>query len=140
NFNSYEFIFIFLPAAVALFYVAPAPARIFALIFVSLLFYSFFGIVPFCVMALTIVWGWISGLVLARSKSRWLLPIALLGPFCTLFLFKYLQFAFDLTGASAATRNLFSFFLVNTLPAGVTFHTFQVAAYMIDVHDRRIKP
>jgi alginate O-acetyltransferase complex protein AlgI len=140
NFNSYEFIFLFLPLAVALFYLAPAVGRIFVLIFISLLFYSFFGTVPFCVMVLTIIWGWISGIVLAQSTSRLMVVVALLGPFSILFLFKYLQFAFDLTNASVATRNLFSFFLVNTLPAGVSFHTFQVTAYMLDVRARRIKP
>jgi alginate O-acetyltransferase complex protein AlgI len=51
----------------------------------------------------------------------------------TLFLFRYLDFTLTTVNAGPATRDVLGLFLAVTLPAGISFYTFQIMSYSLDV-------
>jgi len=68
------------------------------------------------------------------------LVVAISFPLLILFLFKYLDFVLCSINASGDIRGFFSLFLAIVLPAGISFYTFQLLSYSIDVADKKIVP
>ncbi len=56
-----------------------------------------------------------------------------------LFMFKYLNFTLTTFGAGENIRSSFNFFLSVTIPAGVSFYTFHILSYSLDVASGKIK-
>lgn len=139
NFNSFEFILIFLPVVFVLFHTLPALCRIPLLLLSSLVFYGVAGIVPLIFMIVSILWGFVVALITGYTERPIWKVVAIAFPLAVLFLFKYLGFTLDSFGAGDETRDLFLFFLSITLPAGISFYTFQIVAYNLDVHAGRIE-
>ena len=140
NFNTVEFVLIFLPATLAAFYLAPVRLRIPVLLLASLVFYGASGLLPLSLLVGTIVWGFAAAFWLRRIRWRTAaLFVAIVPPLLVLFLFKYLGFAFSALGVSESARGLVPLFLLSTLPAGISFYTFQVCSYLIDVGDGKLE-
>ncbi len=140
NFNTVEFLFFFFPATLLIFYLVPMRLRLTVLFTASLVFYGSSGLVPLCLLMATIAWGY-----LLSNHARWLpknlfITACVSFPLLALWLFKYLGFSFDLVQAGEGARDLFSVFMVVLIPAGISFYTFQVLAYCIDVADGTIEP
>ncbi len=140
NFNTIEFLFVFLPVTLIVFYVVPVRFRLGVLFLASLVFYGASGLIPLFLLISTIAWGY----VLANLSTKLSKPVLLISsisfPLIVLWLFKYLGFSLDLVGAGQDTREHFSSFLVVLIPAGISFYTFQILAYCIDVADGKIEP
>ena len=68
----------------------------------------------------------------SRSVAKLLVVTA---PLLILFLFRYLDFGLDTIGIPKNERQSFSFFLDVLVPAGISFYTFQIIAYGLDVID-----
>ena len=146
-FNSYEFIFLFCPATVAVFFLFARKSRNLALgwiIVASLLFYAWWRPANLLIICTSLAVNFIFASLLRRYASDQHPPrtrnllLALGVGFNLLFLgyFKYVNFVqsviHDVTGAD--------FVLVHViLPLGISFFTFQQIAFLIDVHGRRIK-
>lgn len=122
-FNSLEFLFVFLPAFLAVYYIAPPRLRSGVLLLSSLAFYGwgvrsapwmlglFLGLTAFSYLAaLLMVW--------LPSAARGLLVITWTVLFGTLLTFKYMGLFTD------APLHL---------PLGISFYTFSLAAYLADV-------
>ena len=125
GFNTLPFIFIFLPVFLAVYYLMPERLRNGVLTLGSLVFYLLGTWKrPWCLalllglMALT----WLSGRKLAGSKPLLVGNLLVLG--LCLFGFKYA----GLLGSGIA------------LPLGLSFYSFQMAAYVIDVYRGRMEP
>ena len=125
GFNTLPFIFIFLPVFLAVYYLMPERLRNGVLALGSLVFYLLGTWKrPWCLalllglMALT----WLSGRKLAGSKPLLVGNLLVLG--LCLFGFKYA----GLLGSGIA------------LPLGLSFYSFQMAAYVIDVYRGRMEP
>jgi alginate O-acetyltransferase complex protein AlgI len=146
-FNSYEFIFAFLPVTLAGFFSLGRFSRTAGLqwiIFASLCFYALWRPVNVLIIAPSIVINfglarWLQRLGLDDKRTRMARLVLLLGiAFNVAFLgyFKYIDFG------RSAINDIFGTNLVLThvvLPLGISFITFQKIAFLIDVHAGRVK-
>ena len=146
-FSSIEFIFIFLPIFFLVYYLLPFRGKNLWLFIASLAFYSY-GVLDepryILLLIISIVLNYFFGLAISRSeqrKSLWL-AAGLAYNFAWLFLFKYSDFIF---------ANINAFFgrffpdlgfelpLANwILPIGISFYTFQICSYIIDVYKQKV--
>ena len=146
-FNSYEFIFAFLPATVAGFYLLGPRSRNLSLhwlILASLFFYAWWRPLNVLIIAPSILVNFALARGLQRlarneKRPRPALAVLILGiAFNVAFLgyFKYTYFLGtainDALGAHLTLAHI-------VLPLGISFITFQKIAFLIDVHSRRIE-
>jgi alginate O-acetyltransferase complex protein AlgI len=146
-FNSYEFLFVFLPVTLVGFYLLGAFSRTSAilwLILLSLLFYGWWRPVNLLIIGPSIIINYTLAALLLRLNQNEGSPgasraVLLLGiAFNVLFLgfFKYTDFLSgtinDVFGAHLILRHII-------LPLGISFITFQKIAFLIDVQAGRIK-
>lgn len=146
-FNSYEFIFVFLPATLAMFFLlgrASRDAALSWLIVASLLFYAWWKPSNVLIILTSLLTNYIFARLLFRivadKEKPWIGKLVLgLGiTFNIVFLgyFKYANFL------QSAMNDLMGTDFVLTqiiLPLGISFFTFQQIAFLIDVHGRNIK-
>jgi alginate O-acetyltransferase complex protein AlgI len=104
----------------------------------SIVFYAFSGIVYFFLL-LCIVWlNYIVSLRLQRA-TRYLLVTVIVVDTANLFFFKYAEFTFEALHFDYLVA-VPTFWKELVLPAGISFYTFQIIAYQIDVWKRKIPP
>ena len=145
-FNSYEFIFAFLPLAVAIFFVLGTFSRTWALssiIVASLCFYGWWRPLNILIISPAVLVNYTLARTLQRLSRQeervWSRAVLLTGiAFNVAFLgyFKYANFAVNVA------NDVFGRDLVLTqiiLPLGISFITFQMIAFLIDVHGGRIE-
>ncbi len=150
-FSDLKFLFIFMPVMFAVYYLAPRKARIPCLLLGSLAFYVWGVIllqqplyyIPLFLLASLV--NWLLGLLIERGKKSrraWLI-VGLVYNFGWLFLFKYADFF--LGTAQSAVNRFWPFsgitlpLLQWALPIGISFYTFQIVSYLVDVYRRDIK-
>lgn len=135
-FQSQEFILALLPITLALYYAfADRPlARQTTLVVASLVFYGWWDarFVPLLLVHCAIAWA---GPVLAqRTGRRAFIDLAIALQFLSLAFFKYSNFIVAnveaLTGAALPKSDIL-------LPIGISFYTFQLVSYLIDVRRRQ---
>jgi D-alanyl-lipoteichoic acid acyltransferase DltB (MBOAT superfamily) len=140
-FNSALFLFFF-PCVAALLYATPSQLRWVTLLLASILFYASWDyrylVIIFAIAAVAYVYGHACQ-HLANGAARWALAGALVLILLPLAFFKYANFilgnlapAFNAFGA-AAPGPISSLIL----PLGVSFYTFQLLSYCLDVHAGR---
>jgi alginate O-acetyltransferase complex protein AlgI len=140
NFNSLEFLVLFLPATLLVFYAVPRHLRLWVLVGASLVFYGVSGPEVLLAFVIAIAWGYATAFLLQRWPKALALVMAVSVPAFTLVMFKYLGFILDSVQAGPDMRAHFSFFLGILLPAGISFYTFEIVSYSIDVADGKIPP
>jgi alginate O-acetyltransferase complex protein AlgI len=138
NFNSLEFLVLFLPAALLTFYAVPMRLRLWVLVGASLLFYGVSGPEVLLAFVLAIAWSYCTAFLFLRWPKLPALLIAISVPVFILVMFKYLGFLLGTVQAGPETRAYFSFFFNILLPAGISFYTFELVSYSIDVADLKI--
>lgn len=134
-FSSITFLFYFLPAALILCLLAPAAWRNAALLGVSLIFYAWGEPKAIWILLASLIIGYLAGRALAgrggTTQGRILLAAALTLCIGLLGLFKYAGFFLEalrpVTGHSLPSLDL-------KLPIGISFYTFQLISYLIDVY------
>jgi len=139
NFNTVEFLFFFLPATLIAYFAVPPRWRIYVILLASLVFYGASGLTPLFLLLLTITWGYVVSNYARALPRRLLIALSVCFPLLMLWLYKYLRFTIDLVGAGSTTTGLFEPFLVVVIPAGISFYTFQMISYCIDVADGKIE-
>ena len=134
-FSSIPFLYYFLPAVMAVYFLVPRGAKNGVLLFSSLLFYGWGEPKLLWLMVGTILLFFLCGLAIHRAEQRrwkkvWLtvsvvISLGLLG------LFKYADLFVgtfnSLTGLSVPLLKL-------ALPVGISFYTFQCLSYTVDVY------
>lgn len=148
-FNSYEFIFLFLPIVLIGYYAVFRGHRA-RMIFLTVMSYIFYGWwdYRFCALMLISTWlDYVAGAKVAsgttsRARKAWV-GVSLVGNLGLLGFFKY----FDL---GAQTLNELAKWLGRdsplipllhvTLPVGISFYTFQSMSYTIDIYRGCAKP
>lgn len=141
-FSSGVFLFLFLPLLVVLYYSPLFPKRSsknFLLLSASLFFYAWGEPVFVFVLLLSVIINQYLGKRLTKKhpKRKRYLAIALLYNIGLLFVFKYLGF---LTENIAAVAGKESLALKISLPIGISFFTFQMLSYILDIYYGRVKP
>jgi alginate O-acetyltransferase complex protein AlgI len=136
-FTSVTFLFFFLPAVVALYWLAPRPARNFVLLAASLLFYTWGSGAIVGVLFVSVLVDYALGFVAAAgaaNEDARLKRLAIAGSVVVnLGLLCWFKYAGWLIG-SAADAGIWSGAAPEIiLPIGISFFTFQSMSYTIDV-------
>ena len=135
-FSTPIFLFLFLPAVLVLNYIIPKKyiaAKNVVLLIASLFFYAWGEPKNVLLMLLSIAVNYVCGLLLGRfdsdeKKRKVVLWVSVVFNLGLLFFFKYFNFV---------TGGLFP---VIKLPIGISFFTFQIMSYTIDVYRRSVEP
>ena len=132
-FSSPLFLFAFLPALLTVYFIVPGRLKNAVLLLFSLAFYAFGEPKNVIVMIGTIALNYGFGLLIEKDpkRKRLFLALAMIADLGALFVFKYLNFAANMLNAVAGTalriRQI-------ALPIGISFYTFQIMSYTIDVY------
>lgn len=137
-FCSISFIFFFLPFALFInFLCSKVYVKNFVLFILSLLFYAWGEPVYVFLMIFSITINYFFGLGICCSKrllKKILLVTCLLLNFGILFYFKYLAFVLKIIFSIFSKTNIDSQFSSVVLPIGISFYTFQIVSYIVDVY------
>jgi alginate O-acetyltransferase complex protein AlgI len=131
-FSTFEFIVGFLPIALAGYWsLAAYPrARLWFLLLISLVFYSYWDWRFTPLLVGSIIFNWLAAGAFFRYRRREILVAAVIGNLLCLGVFKYLGFfesiVFDSTGWDPAIARL-------ALPLGISFFTFHHIIYLVDL-------
>lgn len=140
-FSSIVFLFTFLPIILILYYLVPRPMKNVILLFGSLLFYAWGELVYIFLMIFSILFNYICGLDIARNlkdpaaaKRSLIFTVAV--NLCILGFFKYEGFVLD---SLSAVLPVDIPYRAMALPIGISFYTFQILSYIIDVYRGHVK-
>ena len=138
-FSSLTFLIIFLPILLVIYYISKDKYRNIILFIFSLLFYAWGEPKYIFLMLLSIVINYFLAIFIDKFKSknnkRIIMILAVIFNVSLLFVFKYLNF-FITNINSLFNTNLG---LLNiTLPIGISFYTFQILSYVIDVYKKEV--
>ena len=132
-FSSIPFLYYFLPAVLAVYFLTPRKGKNAVLLLASLIFYGWGELRLLPLMVFTIGLCYVCGLGIERSRNRkklWLLASIVISV-GQLGVFKYADF---FSGSLNAVTGLKIPLLHLALPVGISFYTFQCLSYTIDVY------
>ncbi len=139
-FSSVPFLYYFLPAALLLYAIAPRVLKNTVLLLVSLVFYAWGEPRYVVVMLISILLGYIFGILIERFRGRRAARVFLfLSVFSSLSFLVYFKYAdFFIENWNAAT-GLSVPLLQIALPIGISFYTFQILSYTVDVYRGEVR-
>ncbi|MBR3596454.1 MAG: MBOAT family protein [Clostridia bacterium] len=134
-FSSIPFLYFFLPAVLLLYVIAPRALKNSVLLISGLVFYAWGEPRYVVVMAISIIVGYVFGLLIEKFRGKKLSKIFMLLSvgidLGLLVYFKYVDFFIDnfnnITGLSVPLLKI-------ALPIGISFYTFQILSYTVDVY------
>ncbi len=134
-FSSIPFLYYFLPCVLILYSIAPRCLKNTVLLLSSLVFYGWGEPVYVILMIVSILVGYISGLVIEKYRNTVKSKIAMwtgVGiALAFLAYYKYADFFIEnfnaITGLSVPLLRI-------ALPIGISFYTFQIVSYIVDVY------
>lgn len=134
-FSSISFLYFFLPVVLILYFIVPKALKNSVLLISGLVFYAW-GEPRYCViMIISILVGYVFGLLIEKFRGKKLSKVFMILSVCTdlglLLYFKYVDFFIDnfnnVTGLSVPLLKI-------ALPIGISFYTFQILSYTVDVY------
>lgn len=134
-FSSITFLYLFLPFTILLYFLVPQRARNFILLVMSLLFYAWgeptYVFLMLGQIVVSYVLLWFVDRFRGRRAAGIFYILSVLLPFAALFYFKYFHFFMD-TVFGIRTK-------IIALPIGISFYTFQIVSYCVDVYYGRVE-
>ena len=139
-FSSTEFLFLFLPVVMILYYIPFVKNRTYrnvVLLLASLFFYAWGEPVFVALMVASIFVNWLIGLQMDQSekKKSWLV-LSVIWNLALMFVFKYLTFVLS-NVELLLHRDIAD--LTIPLPLGISFFTFQILSYIFDLYYGKTK-
>ena len=136
-FSSLLFIFWFIPIFFAIYYIAPYRLKNVVLFLGSIFFYAWGEVTYLILIFVSILVNYCAGIIMdCTRRKRLVLVLALVFDFGMLGVFKYSGFFIQninaVTGLNISVPSI-------TLPLGISFYTFQIASYVIDLYRGNIK-
>ena len=134
-FSSISFLFFFLTAIIALYYIVPYKLKNTVLLLFSLFFYAWGGVKYAGIMLIAITLGYVFGLLIEKFREKKIaklfvgLAVACIISF--MLYFKYMDFFIDNFNKLLGTEIPL---LKIVLPIGISFYTFQIISYVVDVY------
>lgn len=134
-FSSVPFLFYFLPAVMLCYFVAPKKLKNAVLLVFSLLFYAWGEPRYVFLMAFSIVMGYVFGLLIEKYRGKKTAKLLLAASVViSIGLLGYFKYADFFIGNFNAATGLSLPLLKIALPIGISFYTFQILSYTIDVY------
>ena len=134
-FSGIPFLYYFLPATVLLYLAAPRKLKNAVLLLASLVFYAWGEQRLVLLFAATILLGWLLGLLIERFRGKvWSRVFLWLSVLTTLGLLGYFKYADFFMESLNSAFGLSMPLLKVALPIGISFYTFQILSYTIDVY------
>ena len=136
-FSSITFLYCFLPSVLILYFLVPDKFKNAVLLVSSLFFYGWGEPKLVGLMVITILVGYFSGLGIEKMPEyrKVILSISVMYCLGTLGYFKYAGFFLEnihmVTGITVPVLKI-------VLPIGISFYTFQILSYVIDVYRREV--
>ncbi len=139
-FSSIPFLYYFLPLVLLCYFCAPNRCKNGVLLVFSLIFYTWGEPIYIVLMLASIVLAYAEGRLIAaaatRALSRGVLIASVAIHLLFLLYFKYVDFFIaNLNGLGASLP-----YLRVALPIGISFYTFQILSYLVDVYRRDCQP
>lgn len=137
-FSSSMFLFFFLPVTLFFYFIVADRYRNIVLIIASLFFYAWGEPKNVLLMILSIAINYIFGFCVEKKwvMQKPFLIISIIYNLGILFVFKYLNFAVDTLNSLVETSIEIQKI---ALPIGISFYTFQIMSYVIDVYKGTVK-
>jgi len=137
-FSSLSFLFVFLPITLFIYYIAKDSYKNYILLFASLVFYSWGEPKYIILMLLSIIINYFIALLIDkfRKHKKCILTLGIIVNIAIIFIFKYFNFF------TSIVNNIFNTKIMPVnilLPLGISFYTFQILSYIIDVYRGEIK-
>ena len=135
-FTSISFLYYFLPIILITYFIVPRKYKNLVLLIFSLIFY-FYGEPKYIfLMLFEIFVAYIGAIAIDKYKSKSIFILTLFIPIILLVVFKYTDFFITNINNIFNTR----FKLLNiALPIGISFYTFQIISYIVDVYKGKVK-
>ena len=135
-FTSISFLYYFLPIVIALYFILPKKARNVVLFIASLVFYYYGEPKYIYLMIGEILVAYIGALLIDKYKKKSIFIITVVIHIGLLCIFKYTDFMIsNVNGIFKTSIPL----LRIALPIGISFYTFQILSYVIDVYNGKVK-
>ena len=134
-FTSISFLYYFLPIVLLIYFITPYKYKNGVLLLSSLIFYFYGEPKYILLMIFEVLLAYFSMLIVSKSNNKLLYILTIIIHILLLCIFKYLNFF---------TSNINSIFNINLplsniiLPIGISFYTFQIISYEIDVYKKRV--
>ncbi len=140
SFNSYIFIFLFLPITVIGFYLLKKLNKSILLklwmIGMTLWFYAYAGPQAVLLLILSVFTNYIFVYLLIRKRNKGILATGVLCNLVCLFFFKYFDFFIENCNVLFRTDFVFTQIL---LPLGISFYTFVQISFLVDTYHGEVK-
>ena len=137
-FSSLEFIFLFLPLTLGIYYISPDRYKNFIIFLAGIVFYAFGEIKLLPILLLTILTTFVFGIFIEKSvksqKSRIAKILLLLSVLFDLSVLAYFKY-FDVFQSFILKRELIGI----VLPIGISFYTFQAISYLADLYKGEVR-
>ncbi len=138
-FSSIPFLYYFLPVVILLYFAVPKILKNTVLLLSSLFFYAWGEPKYVILMVLSILVNYVLGILIEKADGKFaakiLIAVSVLFSLGMLGYFKYADFFIEnfakITGMSIATLNI-------ALPIGISFYTFQILSYTVDVYRKNV--
>ncbi len=137
-FSSLLFLFWFIPIFFTVYYLVPGRIKNLVLFIGSIVFYGWGEPKYLILLLVSITVNWLAGILMGRFKGsgdKLVLTCAIVFDVAMLFFFKYINFFIDningIFGTSLSEVNI-------TLPLGISFYTFQIMSYVIDLYRGKV--
>lgn len=134
-FSSISFLYYFIPCVMIFYFAAPKSLKNMVLLLSSLFFYAWGEpkYLPFLLLSIT--QGYVFGILIEKysgtGRSRFFLTVSVTISLGLLLFFKYANFLINnfngVTGVSVPLLKI-------SLPIGISFYTFQVLSYVVDIY------
>ena len=139
-FSSISFLYYFLPITLIFYLIVPKHMKNGTLLIASLIFYAWGEPKYVLLMMVSIIVGYIAGRLIEtfydKSYSKYVLAAAILIHLGCFVYFKYTDFILKNMNRCIGTE--FSMLKI-ALPIGISFYTFQILSYEIDVYRGKVK-
>lgn len=142
-FSTIEFLFQFLPIFLLAYYITPAKYRNIILILGSFIFYAIGSGWYLILLIFSVFVNYILSRLLrteeyfAQRRNRAILVIGLIFDFGLLVIFKYTNFILENLNALLSHISIAIPEPSLTMPLGISFFTFQITSYLIDVYTKK---
>ena len=142
SFTTIEFMFRFLPIFLIVYYVVPTRYKNMILLIGSFVFYAWGQHFYLLLLMLSIVVNYTFGRLIGerRSQKKPLLVLGLIYNFGLLVFFKYTNFFIENINALLTATHIQIPTISVVMPLGISFYTFQVVSYLVDVYRGEQRP